>query len=170
MQSQRRTAPLATPLALGLTIFAVASGHAETPATPAPGQPAVHPAFQRVVSRMTGGAEGFKTAVAISQDGTRILAQKNMTMTSPQELMAVAAAFARPGVATTQGLSLAGMLYEISELPPDGLIGKKGTSNFVATKTNQAILIGVFVGDELPPSAAQVFAEQNADYLRSLGL
>lgn len=118
---------------------------------------------------MTSGAEGFYTAVVISQDGTRILAQKNMTMTSPQELLALAAAFSRLGVEMPQGLSLAGMRYEISELPPDGLIGKKGTSNFVATKTNQAIVVGIFVATELPPVAAQVFAEQNADYLRSRG-
>lgn len=74
------------------------------------------------------------------------------------------AGFTNPGVLTAGGLYLGGTKYLVITTEPNVIRGKKGQEGVTISKTNSALIIGIY-GEGVQPADGNLVVEKLADYL-----
>ncbi|GAK64683.1 profilin [Moesziomyces antarcticus] len=87
---------------------------------------------------------------------------------APEEQKAIIAGFDDPSGLQAGGVRANGKKYFTLGVTPKTIYGKQGADGFVAVKTNQAVLVCVYIAPIVPGDANKV-AEGLGDYLVSVG-
>jgi len=105
------------------------------------------------------GLDGTKWAPAAPQAGDP----------TKDQLAVITAAFANAGPVRASGPILGATKYMITRADDQLIIGKKGTSGFIATKSAKSMQIALFDEANITPAAANIAVQKFSDYIKGIG-
>eukprot|EP01130_Rhizamoeba_saxonica_P019160 TRINITY_DN9826_c0_g1_i1.p1 TRINITY_DN9826_c0_g1~~TRINITY_DN9826_c0_g1_i1.p1 ORF type:complete len:124 (-),score=32.69 TRINITY_DN9826_c0_g1_i1:7-378(-) len=110
--------------------------------------------------------QGFKYGI-IGGKGA-IWAQSASLSATNAQLGSVENGFSNNDAVRSSGVTFGSVKYLVLRADENSIYGKKGAGGFVAVKTEQSVIIGIY-DETLQPGAAAVAVAKLGDYLRSTG-
>ena len=123
--------------------------------------------WQAYVDNNLVGAKKVTSGAIAGFDGS-IWAKSPSLNISAQEAKNLYAGYSNPSTFQASGIVVGGVKYMFLRVDGESLIGKKGQGGIHISKTNKALIIGVYEPPLLPTDAS-TGVEKIADYLRGTG-
>eukprot|EP00999_Lentomonas_sp_LEN2_P001580 NODE_2644_length_528_cov_62.551122_g2594_i0.p1 GENE.NODE_2644_length_528_cov_62.551122_g2594_i0~~NODE_2644_length_528_cov_62.551122_g2594_i0.p1 ORF type:complete len:125 (+),score=16.24 NODE_2644_length_528_cov_62.551122_g2594_i0:60-434(+) len=117
--------------------------------------------WQAYVDQQLVGTGHVTKAAILGHDGSQWAATAGFSVSEGKQL---AAQFANPNSAFSEGIKVAGVKYMTIKADQRSIYGKKGAGGCVCVKTNQAILVGMY-DENIQPGQCTTVVEKLADYL-----